>query len=190
MEKNYGKGCSANSELCKALRTPKDDDEKSKLYVTAFTAAPIYKTIINQFNGKTTTIEGLKIYLIREHNFSDSGAKTASEIFVQNANILGLIDSDNVFNIDSEIVINTNVEKQRKHRQQSNTTVSKTKTTPTPKVEHKYENTTHNSGNSGKKKISIYVRGEELTLNVLENMNQNDWDAIIKQIQNIKSFAK
>ncbi len=40
------------------------------------------------------------------------------------------------------------------------------------------------------KKISVFVRGQELHLLLPEDMNQGDWDALIKQFQNIRSFAK
>jgi hypothetical protein len=187
-----GKGYSPNSTICKALRTPKNDDEKNKLYLAAFLSPHIYKVISNEWNGKKITFEGLKISLIRDHEFSDVGAKLASKIFFDNAKFLGLIDDDSNFSIDAEIKIDTSTIKEKKVKSQSGTTEVNKKGLVKPKTPKEVvtpPHTQHNGSNS-MKKISIFVRGQELHWPVPDDMSQSDWDAVTKQIQNIKSFAK
>ncbi len=116
--------------------------------------------------------------------------KNASGMFIQNAKALGLIDSDNILNIDADIIVDVDAIKPKKIKANTNTsTTKKDSVIVKNKPEIRHEPPAHNSGIGTKKKIPIFVRGEELTLHVLDDMNQNDWDAIIKQIQNIKSYA-
>lgn len=188
-----GKGYSPKSEICKALRTPHDEAEKNRLYISAFMSPPLYQIIINQWSGKKVTEEGLKISLIRDQEFSDAGSVSAARVFIENARFLGLLDLDGVFNEKADIVITPEVIKDRKVKSPSTTTNKKPseKTKPKQEEPYKYNGAGAAAGGSGAtKKISIFVRGQELHLAVLEDMNQSDWDAVIKQIQNIKSFSR
>jgi len=188
-----GKGFSANSAICRALRTPKDG-EKNAIYLTAFQSPVIYKWLINHVNGKLVTEEGLRIDLVRDKDFSDPGSKQATKIFLENAKFLGLIDADNNFNAGAEIVINPEVIKETKTKSQSGSSPS---TTKKANIQEKHKSPIQhtplhdsNSNAGSMKKLSLYVRGQELTFSVFENMTQADWDAVIKQIQNIKAFSK
>jgi hypothetical protein len=49
------------------------------------------------FNGKKITEEGLKIYLIRDHEFLDTGPNIATKVFFENARSLGLIDTEGIY---------------------------------------------------------------------------------------------
>jgi len=187
-----GKGYSPNSTICKALRTPKNEDEKKKLYLDAFLAPQLYKVISTEWKGKKITHEGLKISLIRDHEFSDIGAKQASKIFFDNAKFLGLIDSDNNFNIEAEIKFDPSTVKEKKAKPQLGAADGNKKAVGKPRISKEILNPpyTPNVGSNSMKKISLFVRGQELHLPVPDDMNQSDWDAVIKQIQNIKSFSK
>lgn len=189
-----GKGYSPNSLICKALRTPKGDEEKNKLYLNAFMSPQIYKVIVSEWNGKKITEEGLIISLIRDHEFSDPGAKIASKIFFENVKFLGLLDNDSNFNIAADIVIDPNPVKEKRIKSQvsSSKPSSKKNTAHKATVKQEDQKPQYNTGggSGSMKKISIFVREQELHWPVPDNMNQSDWDAVLKQIQNIKSFAK
>ncbi|MBL7682730.1 MAG: hypothetical protein JNK00_05180 [Flavipsychrobacter sp.] len=192
MKIERGKGYGAIGKVCSALRLPKDGEE-SALYLSAFTSPPIYKTLISLFNGKKITEQGLIIDLVRDHEFTDNGAELASRVFIENARFLGLINEDGVLNVDAEIKIEPLPIKGSKPK---TPTKLNDKRGATGKSQIKPENTTkpgvsnYEVGTSVIKKISIFVRGQELHFPVLESMTLSDWDAIIKQLQNIKAFSK
>lgn len=192
MNKSHGKGYSAIPEVCNALRTPHNNDEKNKLYLQAFQSPPLYKSLITETNGKKTTEEGLKISLIRNHGFTDAGAKVASKVFIDNAKFLGLIDGDDLFSIDADIVIDLSVvkEKQKKSVKAAPLNAVKKDAEKFKKQQQPPPSYSSVGSSNSTKKISVFVRGQELHCQVLEDMNQYDWDALIKQFQNIKSFSK
>jgi hypothetical protein len=193
MAKTYGKGYAAIASVCTSLRTPFDETEKNRIYLTAFQSPPLYKILITEFNGKKTTEEGLKISLIRTHGFTDGGAKVAAKVFIDNAKFLGLINDDNIFNIEADIIIHLNTTKEQQPKVKASQVHNKK-----PHVENLKSKIMErvpplnnpNSGHSATKKIALFIRGHEYLLPVPEDMNQSDWDAIIKQVQNIKSFSK
>jgi hypothetical protein len=189
-----GKGYSPNSAICKALRTPHDDAEKKKLYLDAFKSPSLYKKIIVAWNGKKITDEGLKISLIRDYEFTDAGAQSASQIFIENAKFLGLLDPDGNFNSDAEITIDPDSIKEKRAKPVGASANNKN---PTDKAKTKQQESHKPNEDSGAaarsaqtKKVPIFVRGQELYLLALEDMKQVDWDAVIKQIQNIKSYSR
>lgn len=193
MKNIRGKGYAPIGEKCKALRTPKDG-EKNKLLLDAFVAPPIYKTIIHDWNNKTITQDGLEIYLVRDKDFSDIGAKVGATVFLTNAKSLGLLNQDNILNVDAEIKIEASSENQKKHQQAPSKKTGKNilsnyRAVKNPIVQEKNE-TKIPTPSGALKTLHFFVRGTELKFQVLEDMNQSDWDAIIKQIQNIKAFAK
>lgn len=191
LNKVRGEGFSPKSAISKALRTPKDDDEKKGLYLEAFKSPSIYRQIINHWNGKKITEEGLKIYLIRDQEFTDGGAKTATKVFLQNAALLGLLDNEGVLNIEGEITIDPTTIRENTKKSEASASTKKKVSSEKPKEKHTENLSFSTNVSSGSvRKISIFVRGQELLLPVLSDMNQADWDAVIKQLQNIKSFSK
>jgi|GEM_PF-4065667 len=184
-----GKGYSPNSAICKALRNPKNEEEKNKLYMGAFLAPQLYKLICTDFNRKKITLDGLKIYLIRDREFSDIGADVASQIFIDNAKFLGIIDTESTLNIDADIKIDLSTIKERQPKSVKATSSAAKKDSGKARVLEVQPPPSGNNSNT-MKKISVFVRGQELHFQVLEDMNQGDWDALIKQLQNIKSFSK
>lgn len=190
MNKSHGKGYSAIPSICTALRTPHDDEEKSKLYLQAFQYPQLYKSLITELNGKKITEEGLKINLIRNHGFTDSGANVAAKVFIDNAKILSLINTEDIFNIDADIVIDLSAVKEKQPKSVKVSPIINQKDTAKPKVQNQNTTLPASAIGGSLKKISVFVRGIELGFQIPEDMNQGDWDAVIKQLQNIKLFSK
>jgi hypothetical protein len=185
-----GKGYSPNSAICKALRTPHSDAEKKKIYLDAFKSPSLYKKIIIAWNGKKITDEGLKISLIRDYEFTDGGAVSASQIFLENAKFLGLIDADGNFNSDAEVVIDPESIKEKRARPNGPSSGKKTTSDKAKQKQEESPKVNQNLGGGTMKKIPIFVRGQELHLTVLEDMNQSDWEVVLKTIQTIKFYSR
>lgn len=196
MKIERGKGYGAVAKVCSALRLPKEGEENA-LYLNAFISPPLYKTIISLFNGKKITEQGLIIDLVRDHEFGDTGAKIAAKVFIENVQFLGLIDTDGILNVDAEIKIDPQPIKGKKgSSNEKQSADKKNSTSKRPEAGKRPESDTTSSignssnGNMATKKIPIFIRGQELHFPVLEGMNQSDWDAVIKQLSNIKAYSK
>lgn len=187
----YGQGYTPVGSICTILRKPQVDEEKES-YLTAFSKPEIYQKIISDYQGKSVAPEGLEIYLIRKHNFSDSGAKQCAMIFLQNANFLGLIDTDGLFNANGQVTITPIDEKQRKTKDVEATANAK----PNSKKQ-KINNPLLNVKkldeqlplNPNSKTIMVFIKGQEFNWPVPNGMNSTDWDQLAKQIQQLKTYA-
>jgi hypothetical protein len=105
------------------------------------------------------------------------------------------MDDDGNFNIAADIKIDPTAIKSKRTKPTGKMPADKKDTTGKNKSKlDEQERPAFNpagNGNFGSmKKISVFVRGQELHLTVPDQMTQVDWDAIIKQIQNIKAFSK
>lgn len=188
----YGKGYSVNGPICKALRHP-HAGEKEKIYLAAFTTPTIYRQIINDFNHKNITTDGLSLALIRSYDFAEQGAKEAAKVFIENATMLGLIDSEGHLNVEADVTITAPPPstKQPKTSAAKNSTKGKTDE-PKTKKNNAYvaPPIDHSPPDDKVKTISVYVRGRELNIPLLEDMKRADMEAMIKQLQNILLFMK
>jgi hypothetical protein len=180
-----GEGHKPKADICKVLRNPLDGDD-ILAYKNAFLSPPLYKSIIADNNGKELKIEGLIIYLIRTHDFSDPGAKTCATIFIENAKFLGLIDDSNNFNIESNIDLSIPEQKPKVVKSGQGKISSKSKE---PKAQQK-EEIKPPITNSSLKNITVFIRGKELSIQVFNDMTKSDWDQLIKQLQNLKEFSR
>lgn len=194
-ESIYGKGHVVNGEICKILRKPQDGEE-SAILLKAFTSPEVYKKIIQDWNNKQIQSEkALDIYLSRNFGFTDKGAALCSKVFIENAKSLGLIDSDNNFKVDAEIVISEPKEKKTKVKEVKDV---KTKSTSSVNEKKKQSDTSKHyetpptppSNNGGNKTVMVFIKGKEFNWPVPNDMTQTDWDHVVKQIQNIKTWAK
>ncbi|MBS1595983.1 MAG: hypothetical protein JST90_16855 [Bacteroidetes bacterium] len=193
----YGSGYSIDGAKCKALKYPAPG-EKEKLLLDAFTFPDIYKLIINEFNHKKITPDGISHVLIRTHDFPEKGAKETSRVFIENANLLGLIDSSGHLNLDAEITISEPQVKEKSTQAKASTGGKSKKSEKPEQVKGKKPATVvqhtpiiHTpEPAAGLKPLSVYVRGKELVLHVPDDMKRNDLEAIIKQLQNVLQFMK
>lgn len=180
-ESVYGKGHKVNGDICKILRKPQGNEE-AEILKKAFISPEVYQSIIKEWNGKQIqSIDALDIYLGRTFSFTDTGSTQCAEVFIENAKALGLIDAENYFRIDAEINISTTTEPKSKKPKTSNENTGKQtkrkgvdttniKYTPPPKEE-------------GVKYISVFIKSKELKVPILEVMDNDDWEAYLKQIQ-------
>lgn len=185
----YGKGYVPVAAVCNILRKPQGNEEAEQ-YLTAFTKPDIYKTIINEYKGKAIPQAGLEIYLIRSQGFSDAGAKQCAKYFLDNAKFLGLINDENVFNIDAEIVITPQEEKQKKVKDVENGNGKggkiKAQVQFTPKTD------SLNGGSAGagvSKTIPIFIQGKQFNWAVPIKMTETDWEQVSTQLK-IHSLIK
>mgnify|MGYP006921315987 CR=1 FL=1 len=193
MERVHGKGYKPIANLCKALKHPREG-EKQQIYLNALTTPPLYKLIISEFNGKKTTQDGLLLFLKRHGDFSftDAGAQTAAKIFLENVRGLNLLDADSHLNIDATIVINPTPLKSKRASAEPKSAIKSKKLVT--KVD---DTSTHNKDIKQENRIMfdyatipLFVRGNELKLQVLEDMNKEDWKQLIKQIENTIRYLK
>lgn len=189
MELVYGKGYKPIGAVCNVLRKPQAGEE-SVQYLAAFTKPDIYQKIITEYKGKEIPHEGLEIFLIRNHEFSDGGAKQCVKIFIENAKFLGLINNEGIFNIDASIVISPPEEKIKKTKiasTKNGVSNEKKAKTPIPPLHFFNNNGAGSINNKGIKTIKVWIRSKPLLVPVLEDMTADDWEAFIGQLQDKKN---
>lgn len=189
MTSAYGKGYSPISAVCTILRKPQGNEETQQ-YLTAFTKPDIFQKIISEYQGKSIPTEGLEIFLIRQHQFSDAGAKQCATVFLQNANFLGLINADGVFNSSGQITI-TPIDKEEKPKKQKNIVNGSGK--PVQKTVKQLQsltlNNNANNGNGAGKNIMVFIKGQRYSWPLPSNMSKSDWDDIEVQIKQFKDIS-
>jgi hypothetical protein len=194
MTAEYGKGSSPIGSICTILRKPQGNEEK-QCYLDAFSKPEIYQKIISEYQRKPVPFEGLEIYLIRTHHFSDVGAKLCATVFLENARFLGLINDDGIFNPNDEVTINPPSEEKIKRpkptsspRKQATVQKGKGETQTakhTPPVHQEF-----NQGDNTGRTITIFIKGKRFSWNIPPGMHQSDWDDIEVQIKQLKEVAK
>lgn len=72
---------------------PKDEIEKREALIESFKTPPLYVKLIEDFEGKPIP-KSLSTLLFRDYSISENASDKAAKIFIDNANSLGLIQSD------------------------------------------------------------------------------------------------
>jgi len=193
MASAYGQGFTPVGSICTILRKPQGNEE-NQCYLDAFSKPEIYQKIIFEYQGKSIPFEGLEIYLIRTHHFSDPGAKLCATVFLENAKFLGLINDDGIFNPNGEITINPPSEE--KTKKPKATSIARKPSVEKEKPTHNNTKTTPPAnqntfvGDNLGKTVTIFIKGKRYLWSIPTHMNQADWDDIEVQIRQLKEVAK
>lgn len=94
------------TELCYDIRVPKNDQHKKEVLVKAFSSVPLYKKLLEKYNGEHfPSTSGLKPLLIREYEITESAVNICMKVLFKNIEYLGLM-KDGILLIDN--IVNSN----------------------------------------------------------------------------------
>jgi hypothetical protein len=87
------------SKLFRDIKDPLNDNERRKLFVTAFKSPKLYQQLIEKFDGHAVP-EELKVHLIRFFGIAEKAAPSAAEIFIESAKFCGVLSDKRVLDVN------------------------------------------------------------------------------------------
>lgn len=91
------------TELFIKVRSPLPDENINEVFISIFSNPELYKTLIEQFNGKQLPQEaGLGTILYRRHKVSEKVASFAAKIFIESSIDCGFLKND-VLNLGDRV---------------------------------------------------------------------------------------